>query len=121
MDAAWGSRVLGVELHYLLWGMVEILRVFPGISLYPVAFPLDQVLEFPSKHPTVQDLFHNILLLPIYKFPRRWQVPTPSDDWVIGSGRQLHNIKDQVKTSHQGREGQMVDILSNVSFNQVGA
>jgi len=47
-DAAWGSRVLGVELRCLLWGVVEILPVFPGISLYPVAFPFDQVLEFPS-------------------------------------------------------------------------
>jgi len=65
-----------VELHYLLWGMVEILRVFPGISLYPVAFPLDQVLEFPLEHPTVQDLFHNVLLFPIYELRQQWWVPT---------------------------------------------
>jgi len=65
-----------VELRYLLWGVVEMFPVFPGISFYPVAFPLNQVLEFPSKHPTVQDLFHNILLFPIYKFRRRWWVPT---------------------------------------------
>ena len=54
-----GLLVLGVELCYLLWCVVEILQVFPGISLYPIAFPLDQVLEFPLEHPTVQDLFHN--------------------------------------------------------------
>ena len=121
MDAAWGSRVLGVELRYLLWGVVEILQVFPGISLYPIAFPLDQVLEFPSKHPTVQDLFHNILLFPIYEFQRRWQVPMSSDNQVVGSGRQLHNIEDQVKTSHQGREDQMVGIFSDASFDWVWA
>ena len=115
------SRGLGVELRYLLWGVVEILRVFPGISLYPVAFPLDQVLEFPSEHPTVQDLFHNILLFPIYEFRRRWRVPMSSDDQVVGSGRQLHNIKDRVKMSHRGRKDQMVGILSDASFNQVGA
>jgi len=65
-----------VELRYLLWGMVEILRVFPGIPLYPVAFPFDQVLEFSSEHPTVQDLFHNVLLFPIYEFRQRLRVPT---------------------------------------------
>jgi len=101
--------------------MVEILRVFPGISLYPVAFPLDQVLEFLLEHPTVQDLFHNILLFPIYEFQQQWWVPMSSDDRVIRSGRQLHNIKDWVKTSHQGREDQMVGILSNTSFDWVGA
>jgi len=73
---AWGSQVLGVELHYLLWGVVEIFRVFPGISLYLIAFPLDQVLEFPSEHPTVQDLFHNVLLFSIYEFQWWWRVLT---------------------------------------------
>jgi len=117
----WGSQVLDVKLCYLLWGVVEILRVFPGISLYAVAFPFDQVLEFPSEHPAVQDLFHNILLFPIYEFWWRWWVPTSSGDWVIGSRRQLHNIKDWVKISHQGREDQMVGALSDASFDWVGA
>ena len=65
-----------MELCYLSWGVVEIFQVFPGISFYPIAFPLDQVLEFPSKHPTVQDLFHNILLFPVYEFQQQWRVPT---------------------------------------------
>jgi len=69
-----------VELHCLLWGVVEIFQVFPGVSLYPVAFPLDQVLEFPSGHPTVQDFFHNVLLFPVYKFRQQWRVPTSSDE-----------------------------------------
>jgi len=60
-----------VELRYLLWGVVEILQVFPCIPLYPIAFPFDQVLEFPSEHSTVQDFFHNVLLFPIYEFWRR--------------------------------------------------
>ena len=110
---AWGSQVFGVELHYLLWGVVEILRVFPGIPLYPVAFPFDQVLEFSSKHPTVQDFFHNVLLFPISEFWQQLRVPTSSDDQVVGSGGQLHDVKDWVKTSHRGREDQMVGILSD--------
>jgi len=101
--------------------VVEILRVFPGISLYPVAFPLDQVLEFPSEHPTVQDLFHNVLFFPIYEFQQRWRIPMSSDDQVVGSGRQLHDIKDWVKMSHWGREDQTVGILSDTSFDRVGA
>ena len=109
-----------MELRYLLWGVVEIFQVFPGISFYPVAFPLDQVLEFPSKHPTVQDLFHNVLLFPIYVV-RVLAAVAGSEDRVVGSGRQLHDIKDWVKTSHQGREDQMVGILSDVSFDQIGA
>jgi len=78
MNAAWGSQVFGVELCYLFWGMVEILQVFPGISLYSVAFPFDQILELPSEHSTVQDLFHNIFLFPIYEFQGWWQVLTSS-------------------------------------------
>ena len=118
---AWGSWILSVELHYLLWGVVEILQVFPGISLYPVAFPLDQILEFLSEHPTVQDLLHNILLFPIYKFQQWLWVPMSSDDQVIGSGRQLHDIKDWVKTPHQGRQDQTVGILTDTSFDWIGA
>jgi len=74
-DATWGSWVFGVELRYLLWGVVEILQVFPGIPLYSIAFPFDQVLEFSSEHPTVQDFFHNVLLFPIYEF--RWRLRVP--------------------------------------------
>jgi len=90
MDAAWGSQVLGMELRYLLWGVVEIFPVFPGISFYPIAFPLNQVLEFPLKHPTVQDLFHNILLFPIYKFWRRWRVLTIGS---LGAGDNFTTLK----------------------------
>jgi len=52
------------------------------------------------------------------------QVPAAvagSDDWIVGSGRQLHDIKDRVKTSHRGREDQTVGILSDASFDWVGA
>jgi len=80
----------GVELRYLVWGVVEILQVFPGISLYPVAFPLDQVLEFLSEHPTVQDLFHNVLLFPIYEFRRQWRVPTIG---LSGAGDNFRTLK----------------------------
>jgi len=110
-----------VELYYLLWDMVEILQVFPGISLYPVAFSFDQILELLLEHPTVQDLFHNILLFPIYEFRGRWRVPTSPGNQVARSGRQLHDIKDWVKASHGGREDQMVGILSDVSFDWIGA
>jgi len=78
--------------------VVEILWVFPGISLYPVAFPLDQVLEFPSEHPTVQDLFHNIFLFPIHKFWEWWRVSR-------SSGNQVIDIEDWVKASHWGEGG----------------
>jgi len=44
-----------------------------------------------------------------------------SDDRVVRSRRQLHDIKDRVKTSHQGREDQMVGILSDAYFDWVGA
>ena len=44
-----------------------------------------------------------------------------SDNWVVGSGGQLHNVKDWVEKSHRGREDQTVGILSDVSFNWVGA
>jgi len=82
-----GPWVLGVKLCYLLRGVVKIFRVFPGILLYPVAFPFDQVLEFPSEHSTVQDHFHNILFFSIYEFWWWWWVPTSSGDQVIRSRR----------------------------------
>jgi len=67
-DMVWGFQVLGVELHYFFRGVFEILWVFPGIFLCSIAFPFDQILEFPSEHPTVQDLFHDIFLFSINEF-----------------------------------------------------
>jgi len=78
-------------------------------------------LELPSEHPTVQDFFHNVLLFSIYEFRRRWWVLTSPDDWIVGSGRQLHDVKDQVEASHQGREDQVVGVPSDASFDRVGA
>jgi len=117
----WRSWVLGVELHYLLQGVVEILRVFPGISFYPVVFLFDQILEFPLEHPTVQDFFHNIFLFPIYEFWGWWRVLMSSGNRVVRSGRQLHDIEDWVKASHGGREDQAVGVLSDASFDWVVA
>jgi len=53
--------------------------------------------------------------------PRQWWVPTSPDDRIVGSGRQLHDIKDWVEASHWGREDQVVGIPSDASFDQVGA
>ena len=68
--------------RFLVWNSVTFsgawsrFSEFPGIPLYPVAFPFDQVLEFSSEHPPVQDFFHNVLLFPIYEFQQRLRVPT---------------------------------------------
>ena len=42
--------------------------------------------------------------------PRQWWVPTSPDDRIVGSGRQLHDIKDWVEASHWGREDQVVGL-----------
>jgi len=78
-------------------------------------------LELPSEHPTVQDFFHNVLLFSIYEFQWQWWVPMSPDDWIVGSGRQLHNVKDWMEASHRGRENQAVGIPSDTSFDWVGA
>jgi len=78
-------------------------------------------LELPSEHPTVQDFFHNVLLFSIYEFRWRWWVPTSPDDRIVGSGRQLHDIKDWVEALHWGREDQAVGIPSDTSFDRAGA
>jgi len=44
-----------------------------------------------------------------------------SSNWVVGSRRQLHDIKDWVEASHGGREDQVVGVLSDASFDWVGA
>ena len=103
VDVAWGSWIFGVELHYLFQGVFEVFWVFPGVFLCPIAFPFDQVLEFPSEHSTVQNLFHNIFLFSINEFQRWWWVLTSSSNQVVGSGRQFHDVEDWVKTSHEGR------------------
>jgi len=121
MDAAWGSRVLSVELRYLFQGVVEVLWVFPGVSLCSIAFPFDQVLKFPSEHSTVQDLFHDVFLFSINEFQRRQRVPMSSGDQIVGSGRQIRNVENWVKTSHRGRQDQAVSVFSDASFDWVGA
>jgi len=68
--------------------------------LYSIAFPFDQILEFLSEHPAVQDFFYKVLVFAINKFWRWRGWLASSDDRVIWSRGQLYNIEDQVKASH---------------------
>ena len=79
----WSCWIAGMEFCYLLWGMVKVFQVFPSVPFYSIALPLDQILKFPSEHPTVQDFLHNVFLFSIDEF-RRWRwVPTSSDDRIL--------------------------------------
>ena len=81
-------------------GVVEVVRVFPGVILYSVAFPFDQVLELSLEHPAVQDFFYKVFILTIDEFWgwQRW-LP-PSDDRVVWGRGQFYNVKDRVEAIH---------------------
>src|SRR6266545_2993277 len=83
MDMVWGCQIFSVEVSYLLWGIINILQVFPSIILDSIAIPLNEVLESLSEHPTVQNPFHDIFLFTINKFQRRGQVLTSSRNQVL--------------------------------------
>src|SRR5467141_3687910 len=100
MNATWGCRVPNVKVCYLLWGIIDIFQVLPGVVFHPIAFPLDQVLEFVLEHSAIQNLLHHIFLFTINKFWRRGWVLTSPRNGVLLSWGQLHNIEDWVKASH---------------------
>ena len=79
----WGCQIFSVEVSYLLWGIINILQVFPSIILDSIAIPLNEVLESLSEYPTVQNPFHDIFLFTINKFQRRGQVLTSSRNQVL--------------------------------------
>jgi hypothetical protein len=75
-----------VEVDNLLLGVFDVFRVFPGVVFHSIAFPLNQVLQLPTEHPTVQDFFHDVLILTIYKFWWGRRRLASSGDWIIRSG-----------------------------------
>ena len=66
----WSSWVFLMKFCDEVWGM-NISPRFPGIVLNSVSFPLDQVVQFPVNHLTVQDLFHDPFFFSIYDFQKR--------------------------------------------------
>jgi len=61
-----------MEICYHFCSITKVVPIFPAVVLYYVAFPFDQILQFPLEHPTVQDFFHNVLFFAINKFWRWW-------------------------------------------------
>ena len=117
----WGSGVLGMKFHHLFLGIVEVFQILLCVPLYSIAFPFDQILEFLSEHPTVQDFFHNIFPFSINKFRWRQCVLTSSNNRVIWSQGQLHHIEDRMEASHRWRKGQAIGIPSDASLDWIGA
>jgi len=109
-----------MEVCYLLWGIIDIFQVLPGVVFHPIAFPFDQV-EFLSEHSAIQDLLHHIFLFAINKFWwRGWILTSPRNRVLQGWG-QLYNVEDWVKVSHRRGEDQAVGVLSNMPFNRIRA
>ena len=80
----WSCRVPDMKVSNLFWSITDMVRVFPRIVFHSIAFPSDQVLQLASEHPTVQDLFHDILLFAIHKFwrwRRRLAIPGGQCSW----------------------------------------
>jgi hypothetical protein len=82
-----------VEVSNLLLGVFDAFRVLPGVVLHSIAFPLNQILQLPTEHPTIQDFFHDVLLLTIYKFWWGRRRLASSEDGIIRSGCELYNVE----------------------------
>ena len=74
-----------MEVCYHFCSIVKVLCVLPGVVLYSVALPFDQVLESTPEHPTVQDFFHNVFFFTVNEFWRRWRSCTSSSNGVGGA------------------------------------
>ena len=85
-----------MKVSNLFWSITDMVRVFPRVVFHAIAFPSDQVLQLVSEHPTVQDLFHDILLFAIHKFWRWRRRLMSSKDRVVWGGRQLYDVEDRV-------------------------
>ena len=95
-DTTWGSGVVSVEFRDFLGGIADLVCILPGVAFCSVAFPLDQVLESPTVHSTVQDLFHCILLFSVDEFWGRGRAYASAGDRVGRGGCQLYYVKDRV-------------------------
>jgi len=115
-DATWGRGVVSVEFCDFFGGIADLVCILPGVAFCSVAFPFDQVLESPSVHSTVQDLFHCVLLFSVDEFWWRGGTYASAGDWVGRGGCQLYYIKDRVQTFHRGWQGEAVGIRSDSSF-----
>jgi len=93
-----------VEVCYHFCSIVKVLCILPGVVLYSVALPFDQVLESMLEHSTVQDFFHNIFFFTINELWRRWCSCTSSSDRVWWSESELNNVEHRVEASHGVRE-----------------
>ena len=100
MDATGGCWVSGVEFCYLLRGILNVIRIFPGVPFYSITFPFDQVLKSSPEHPAVQDFLHEVFFFAVNEFWRWWWGSVSAEDRVCGSQGQLNHIEDWVKSFH---------------------
>lgn len=61
-----------MEVLDLLGSVLEVARGFPGVVLDAIASPTYQVLQHPTKPPTVPNLLYLVFLFAIYEL-RRWR------------------------------------------------
>src|SRR6266567_3059101 len=71
-DVTRGYQVSGVEVCYLLQGILNVIRIFPGIPFYSITFPFDQVLKLSLEHPAVQDFLYEVFFFAVDEFRRWW-------------------------------------------------
>jgi len=120
MDVVRCSWVSRMEICNHFRSITKVVPIFPAVVFYSVAFPFDQILQFPPEHPTVQHFFYNVLFFAVNKFWWWWWSPTPSDNGVWWSRSQLNNVEDWVEPSHGVGKHQAVSEVSNRAFDSVG-
>ena len=94
MDAVGGCWVLGVEVCYLFWSILNTIRILPGVSFYSITFPFDQVLKLSLEHPTIEDFLYEVFFFTIDEFWRWWQGPVLARNQVRRCWGQLNHIKE---------------------------
>jgi len=94
-DAASSARVFLVKLCDKLGG-IDVVPGFPGVMLYSISFPFDQVAKLPVHHLAVQNFLHNPFLFTVNYFWRRGRAWSSTFNWVIWGRSQLDNIEDWV-------------------------
>ena len=95
-DAQWGWLRTGclwvsaVELSDKLFEALYILGGVPFIFFNTITFPLYQVLNLSTKHPTIENIFDFVLFDAIMDdwMQRQWVVFLALSDWVSFKGSQ---------------------------------
>ena len=88
----------------------DVIFVLPGIVFGPIAFPFNEILEFPPEHAAVEDSFDLVVLFSVYQL--RWwrRSGFPAWDRIWRSRSEFDHVEHGVEPFERHRQAESVSI-----------